>query len=52
MNEFAGGVQMFIDGHLALDPVLNGFNVMVGGFSMSLIAWQSATEKLLTNPRR
>lgn len=52
MNEFAGGSQMFIDGHLALDPVLNGFNVMVGGFSMSLIAWQSATEKLLTNPRR
>ena len=32
MNEFAGGSQMFIDGHLALDPVLNGFNVMVGGF--------------------
>ena len=32
MNEFAGGSKMFIDGHLALNPVFNRLNVMVGGF--------------------
>lgn len=52
MNEFAGGSKMFIDGHLALNPVFNRLNVMLVVFSMSLIAWQSATEKLLTKPRR